>query len=208
MIRLVLALAFAATGLMADELPALFRVVDVNQGDVLNIRSAPTASSDIIGGFRPTDTGIEVATTESNGKWGRVITNEGAMGWVAMRYLNRMEQHGYPLSQRIECFGTEPFWNLALTQDGQSELDADSFSLFSTKSYETGKLFTPAGQRGSYAFEGRQKSRRIFGVIHRQDCSDGMSDMIFGLSLDLITVPTPGSGHETRYLRGCCELFE
>ena len=116
---------FAALLLAADpvaaqpefSLPTLFDVVDVGAGDVLNIRAAPDAGSEIIGRLKSDDRAIEVVGLDATGHWGRVNVGERA-GWVAMRFLAHRADvwRNGSLPESLACHGTEPFWSLELDE--------------------------------------------------------------------------------------------
>ena len=187
---LIMALAGPA---VADPYPALFDVTGVAADDMLNIRAEPDAGSDRIGALDPDATGVEVIREQTG--WGRVNVGEGA-GWVSMRYLVAQPGGDYALTQRLDCFGTEPFWSLDILQ-GQS----------ATLSTPDGQTALPAGLLQTA--RGRT-DRFIVGlgadhvaVIGRMACSDGMSDREFGLEIGLI-----GASGELTLHAGCCALSQ
>ena len=180
---------------VAQTFPALHDVVKVASNDVLNIRRSPSAAADIIGNFAPEDTDIEVITTDPTGKWGMVNIGESS-GWASMRFLRRSDNDpDYILTQRFQCFGTEPFWSLDVTQ-GQS-------ALYSTPSSEdrslSAGLVQTAINRSAPLFLGLGNGHAA--IIRHEACSDGMSDRAFGLSVNFL-VPDDGLSLMT----GCCSI--
>ncbi|OBY26421.1 SH3 domain-containing protein [Leisingera sp. JC1] len=205
----VLWLAVLALPAAAQQFPALHSVTGVASDDVLNIRSAPSASSEIIGTLAPDQTGVEVVQTDSSGKWGLVNSGEQS-GWAALRYLDRVfssNWHEQP-EQALDCFGTEPFWSLTL----------DEAAIFSTPD-SPGTPVTllarepAAGRSGKSGFLTASQSSSetsapeaisLSGTLTAEHCSDGMSDRTYGISIDLLRLRSTG---QLDVLTGCCSLL-
>lgn len=180
----------------SSELPALFHVTGVATDDVLNIRQSPSAAAPIVGQFAPTASGIEVSALDAGGKWGRINTAE-TTGWVSMRYLQASATHpDIPLAPALHCHGTEPFWSLDIRQGSHTILRSPEAApqVFP----DTGYLQPARGRPDRFALS---LSASAAAVIRRADCSDGMSDRMFGLEIDLLTGSDPLSLHS-----GCCAL--
>ncbi len=177
-----------------DGWPALHDVVNVAENDVLNVRHAPDASSDIISSYDHDATDIEVIRPDDSETWGLVNINEG-QGWVSLRFLERHPDQWdglYP--QFAFCAGTEPFWSLH-RKAGEARLKiflTDRPELSEPILWETGTV----NHRHRYSFA----TDSMVGIIARGYCDDGMSDNEFGLELNLV-VPT-----EELHLQGCCSL--
>ncbi len=198
MIRVLVFAASLVVGLsqacLAFEFPALYRVIDVASDDVLNVRVAPTVQSDIIGGLLHNETGIEVVGVSEGGDWGRVNVGEWS-GWTAMRFLQRSDRPTRPL--RAECFGTEPFWGLSL----------DATHVFrepeqGSQPYRATAELSAANNTNSLAILGHSPNGQMTAIVDARQCSDGMSDRLFGLSIGLVLT----SGNSPRFLSGCCSL--
>lgn len=203
---ILLCLPVAAVG--EGFFPALHSVVGVAADDVLNIRAEPSASAPIIGGFAPNARDIEVLTPPASG-WGRVNTGE-VSGWVAVRYLERQPGQDWAITgpfalspTPLECYGTEPFWSLSLGTDGElgyANLGAGADGGL------TG-IFTPVPssqnpfKRGFSAILD-DTGDRLSGVITHGLCSDGMSDLLFGLSIDVVRDGALGRALDS----GCCRI--
>ena len=215
MIR-ILALLFAvlaAPALAQDVFPALHDVTGVAADDVLNVRAEPGGDAPVLGTFAPDATGVEVVALSDDGAWGRVNTAEQS-GWAAMTYLARQpgqfsDDWAAGLAPvGLDCFGTEPFWTLSLATDGALGFSAPDFSApdagdggAQPGGYETLQASTGTGKRG---FTGwlNDNSLGFIGIITHAACSDGMSDRLFGLGLDLVTeTPT-----DVKLDAGCCRL--
>lgn len=203
MIRLILAIFIAclsALPIAAQEYPALHDVMGVAGNDVLNIRSAPSASSAIVGSLGPYQTGVEIVASDRTGKWGLVNANDTS-GWISLRYMNRAQQ-GYwlDLTHSLSCSGTEPFWSLSLGgnralfgRNGQST----TYSLLA----KTRSANNPT-KAGFTAVTSTVNPSSISGFIAAQSCSDGMSDRQYGITLDLMLQKNAGM----TLLTGCCTL--
>lgn len=190
---------FWAGIVMADGLPALFDVTDVAADDVLNVRAAPSGTATIIGVLAPDARAIEVINETSAG-WGQIRSGEGT-GWVAVRFLRRRDQEPWwSLSHPLACGGTEPFWNLAL-KHGRASLDSlDGSSGRFDVTWSTVPRGRPPLVLG---LGGTDLNNALSAVIRRATCSDGMSDLLFGLEIDLFV-----HGPDTRVgLSGCCQLL-
>ena len=95
----LLALAVAAQGPQpstAQEAARTYRVVHVQDDDVLNIRTAPAGDARIVGAIPPDGRGVEL--TGSCRTWCPVRYN-GIAGWVNGRYL-RVEPAVAPFAER------------------------------------------------------------------------------------------------------------
>ncbi len=189
---LLIAFYLLAAPLFADTFPAHFYVTGVANNDLLNVRSLPSTSTEILKTYTPYTINIEVLETTTDGSWGKVGAGE-TNGWVAMRYLARSTTNApNEVPRPMSCFGTEPFWSLNLTQRGD-EFEAP----------EIGRQdLTPTdmiqADKGFYLeFEG---SERIF--IRRGQCSDGMSDRAFGWQSTALYFDQSGPV----IANGCCTL--
>ncbi|MEL6168935.1 MAG: SH3 domain-containing protein [Pseudomonadota bacterium] len=198
MIRTTFGLLLLATSALAADLdsPALFAVTNVETGDVLNIRAAPDASSQILDGLQPGAT-VEVTAMGAEGRWGRVNTDETS-GWASLKYLERLPGAetglGYPVT---ECFGTEPFWSLDLASDVPvfQILGEDEVTL--TVRREVRGQGRP--DRQAIIFDLTEGTGVL--VVATRTCSDGMSDRAYGLGGDLVL-----GGPSARMLSGCCSI--
>jgi len=173
-------------------LPALYETTNVPTDDVLNVREMPDAGSLQIGSLPYNATDIEVVAFSFQGNWA-MINIEGQTGWVSTRFLKRIpDETNNSLS--LQCFGTEPFWSLNITQN---EI------LISTPDVQTRhpiQTTSPASDSVDFrAFGGRVTWRREQNVVRSfiapGRCNDGMSDAIYGLHY-----------FDDRGAVGCCSL--
>jgi uncharacterized membrane protein len=186
---------------LAQDLPALYRVTGVAAGDVLNIRAEPSAAAQIIGSFAPGEAGIEVTAQNETGRWGRVSTGE-ASGWTSLRYLERQDQGDWLLLEEpLTCFGTEPFWSLRLSgpRAGWSEAGGDPLDL---AVQQPAKARGRPDKSGFTAVTSEKPKTSVTGFLSARECSDGMSDTLYGISLDLMMQQ---DGQISAY-SGCCSL--
>lgn len=193
------ALAFALWAGMAaaQDFPALYDVRGVADGDVLNIRATPDAGGDILGNYPPARTGVEVLRLSPDGRWAEVGLPEGN-GWVATRYLAAVPQTE-ALSLPLRCSGTEPFWTLTLsdTEAGLRTPEAD-IPLKMTANMRARNGFT-----ASLAEPDGTQWQVIAQVMQ---CSDGMSDRMFGLRALVSGRGANGAGEGPEIYAGCCTL--
>lgn len=189
---LCLLLVLFAGPVLADGLPSLHRVVGVAENDALNIRLEPTTNAPVIGRLDGTATGIEVVQRSADGRWGQ-INHEESAGWVSLRYLSVESPVVWP-PQTLRCYGTEPFWSLDVT---------DQRAVFDR----------PGGPAVTHPIDGATRSLNrtdrfgltgptLTATVSGQNCSDGMSDRNFGLSVDLMIRATP----QPMQYSGCCTL--
>lgn len=196
-------LAFLALPAAAQEYPALYSVTGVAADDVLNIRSTPSASAEIIGTLAPDQAGVEVVQADTTGKWGLVNSGEQS-GWAALRYLSPQPQNDWRMmhGQALDCFGTEPFWSLTLDDTARMttpEGPDTSFELLARQ--------PAAGHSGKSGFHAVHRSsteaESLSGTLTAQHCTDGMSDRSYGISIDLLQLRGTG---QLYVLTGCCSL--
>lgn len=183
--------------LVAQEvLPGLYDVTGVAANDVLNIRAAPSATASQIGQLAPGAKAVEVVALSAGGGWGQVNTRDLA-GWVAMRHLKRTAgPDWFVLQTPLACRGTEPFWSMNI-------LPRPGFIDFSTPEEDTrlpvATRWPGASHRpvAALSLEGK-------GVVSLRAaiCSDGMSDHIYGITVDLFLTANNGPVA----LTGCCTL--
>jgi uncharacterized membrane protein len=190
--------AAAATPASAQDFPALFSVTGVANSDVLNIRAEPSAQSPIVGHFAPHQTSIEVVGLSEDRRWGLVRTDEG-VGWSAIRYLRQESADSWQDGrQHMTCYGTEPFWNLNLfLPTNRAEFEDLATGGFELRNNAPNLNFTRHPATLAMSFTG---ARQGFAMIRQGVCSDGMSDRLFGLEIQLYWRDQPEG------LSGCCML--
>ena len=199
---LLFAAFLAATTGLAHSAPDYMRVIDVASDDTLNVRAAPSGSSEDIGDIPHDAIGIEVSGYDGSGKWARILWQEGE-GWISARFLapDEVTPRLGPtaLPSGLLCGGTEPFWSVRL---------ANGYASFSDISGDFHSL-TISGARVA---EGRPNFPLQMGLggdtananafIRPASCNDGMSDRTYPYQVDFL-LSTNGA---QRYLDGCCSL--
>lgn len=194
--------SFGQTALATEDpiFPMLYHVDGVAEGGVLNIRAEPAMKAEVIGTLDAAARNVEVI--EAQGGWGRINVHERT-GWVAMRFLsapsNPWRDNGTP--KLLRCFGTEPFWHATV------DLSKQQLRLVNLAEGEVVKT-----QDIKHVVAGRYRTptRAILSdditlMVTPVQCSDGMSDYLYGLAANLITDQSPG-GPRPRILNGCCSV--
>ena len=202
--RMILMAVLAAGPAAATQeyvLPTLFDVQGVASGEVLNIRQGPDAASEIIGTLARDAKAVEVVGLDRSGKWGQVNAGESA-GWVAMRYLAYRSDVWEPgkLPAGLVCSGTEPFWSFQV-QDGilvWQQPDHKAM-LPGVQVLDTGAFRDP--RRGLFVKEDHDL---LTATITPAQCSDGMSDMAYGLQT--IVIRQSRDAAPVMY-SGCCRIL-
>ena len=194
MIRLAALLALLASPALSttDGWPALYDVTGVAADDVLNIRSEPGTSSEVIGTLAHDAKGIEVIKPNDDHTWGLVNLYEFS-GWVSLDFLVRHPgQWDGQYPQVTSCYGTEPFWNITLEKDriAFSGLDLDPVEAPMEWTLET------LNHRGRFSF----RAGPMVGVFGLENCNDGMSNSEFGIEINLIRLDQP------YHYQGCCSI--
>ncbi|MEQ9692848.1 hypothetical protein [Shimia sp. SDUM112013] len=185
----------------ADMLPALFDVTGVAANDTLNIRSAPDANAQRIGELGPDAKNVEVVGLGPNGKWAMIGLPE-ATGWVSLRFLERVSETNWIQDEiPLACFGTEPFWSVGVDGDRQvlthRHFDAEE------EAFDITWVAAPdAGMSGTMGLYATGYGSDVFTNISSAQCSDGMSDRTFGLSIALYIM----TNEQTVGYKGCCAL--
>ncbi|SHJ84245.1 SH3 domain-containing protein [Shimia gijangensis] len=196
---------FSPAILLASEFPLLFDVTDVASDDVLNVREDPSPNSEIWGTIAFNERNVEVIGLSEDRKWGQINSGE-ISGWVSMRYLSPVPDADWFLSSaQLRCGGTEPFWDMTMNAPSQG------VASFQAMVEETPRVYSIDWHGGQIArmnnvigLGGRNTDgpNGFSAVIRRTDCHDGMSDMSFGLAIDLFL---HGDGAPEGY-EGCCSI--
>lgn len=176
--------------------PALHEVMGVAANDVLNIRQGPSAKTPIVGAYAFNRRDIEVIAIHPDGRWAQVGVPEGN-GWVALRFL-RPTAAVQPATLAMQCFGTEPFWSLAIdAPDARFEMLSD------VPVRMTATVIPGQGNR-IWAIDLDSVLSSMTAMIRAQTCSDGMSGRQHGWELNILR---RGAGAEnSSVLHGCCTL--
>ncbi|MBM7067144.1 COG3650 family protein [Actibacterium sp. 188UL27-1] len=177
--------------------PGLFRVSGVASNDVLNIREEPTVRSPILSAYPFDARGIEVVGYNETGRWAKVGLGE-RNGWVAAKFLTA-DTSAAPLG----CFGAEPFWNLTIDAPDARYEGVDTPRITMNVVRAQSRLPDVSGVA---AFDLDGIDYAMSAIIRPRQCSDGMSDRMYGWGIDLMihraATPTDGPTH----LAGCCTL--
>ncbi|PIB24533.1 hypothetical protein BFP76_04855 [Amylibacter kogurei] len=179
-------------------LPALFSVSGISSDDVLNVRSGPSAKFRDLGDLK-LGTKIEVTQIAPNGQWARIIWNE-RNAWVSNRFLTHVPTQqllNTKLPANLQCFGTEPFWNLKMVQG--KEITFEGLGLLPVSEPLD---WERVSANHTLRFAIGSASWRA--LMQKKICHDGMSDTEYGLQIDLMGT----SASDAVVLSGCCRLVE
>lgn len=200
--RLALLCCLAGPAMAEVSYPALHDVAGVAAGDMLNVRTEPDAGSPTIGSLSPDLSGVEVVAVSPDGKWGRVNLGETS-GWAALKFLRPQDNPPWwAMARGLQCGGTEPFWSLSLDPDGrQITLSSPEAG---TTMMDISALWP--GQPGQPVVVAQFAGMGQAGValVRAELATDGMSDRIYGLSLNLFLTAPDGTAQPA--LRGFCAL--
>ncbi len=198
-----LSLICAASAAFATEEPTpeplqTYRVIDVPEGDTLNIRAQPDASSQIIGTLRPDADDVIVAGTRmelAGSVWWQIVSDDG-LGWVNARYLAPDETPSsddamFPL----RCAGTEPFWTLSIG----GEQAVFETPVENDPTWTAGPMTRAVGLVGRYAvrLESEDGIGQVAAWRNHRYCTDGMSDI--GFPYEAMVIAPDGT-----VFGGCC----
>lgn len=192
MIRLFALFISLSTAAHAQLLPDRYSVTGVAGDDVLNIRSGPGASFDIIGDFGPYTLNVEV--TDIQDGWAKVPAGE-IDGWVSLNFLEPYPLPPNEVPRPLVCSGTEPFWDIGFYPRGAEYNDP---ALNERRDLTVVReIVAPDG----YYIETREGPtlNRILTVTAGY-CSDGMSDRTFNMSAVLFSEAPDGNYVQS----GCC----
>ncbi len=208
MFRLIaLLIVFCSPALAEDHLfPRLYNVRDVASDDTLNIRSQPASSGEIVGELAWNATNVEVLGASPNGKWGLVNTGEGMAGWAFLRYLEPVSgAHWTRMATPLDCGGTEPFWDVDLITDAPSVFTMLGAPVFTLEpDWASGVMADGSGAPSFVLMRHQSANGASTAFVRAETCSDGMSDRVYGLAIDLFLDRFDEFGN-ARY-RGCCTL--
>jgi|TARA_B110000908_G_C10262671_1_gene460529 uncharacterized membrane protein len=128
----------------------------------------------------PTASGIEIIKTSNDGRWGLVNISEGT-GWVAMRYLTKSRNP----APNTQCFGTEPFWSAGFGPTASFELAGET-----AQEYQMFAKINSTNRTDRFATVAQGPSGQLVATMSAKECSDGMSDRLYGLSAELLVQNT------------------
>ncbi|WP_158547411.1 COG3650 family protein [Rhodovulum sp. 12E13] len=192
------ALILAAGPAPAQEfVPRLYDVAGVAEGDVLNVRAAPSASAEVVATLPPDRRRVEVIGLDDGANWGRIGLPEGE-GWVSLAFLERRYLGEAGMAPGMRCIGTEPFWSVTFGEGGatwSSPGEERSFGVAADRS-------APSSDARVYGWAETGAGATLSGSVVAASCSDGMSDRPWGWVAGIVR----RTGGEVELLSGCCTL--
>lgn len=177
-------------------MPALVDVAGVAADDTLNIRARPDPKAPVTGTLPYDARGIEAVAQQ--GGW-TLVNAPGRTGWVNARYLRGRANvwTSGALPPTLSCGGTEPFWSLR--QVGRRLV----YETPGTSRVMERRSVLDAGSGPLRTVIAADDSGRMTAVIQPAQCSDAMSDRVYGLSAVLLF---EADGQGSRMLSGCCRI--
>ena len=174
-----------------------YRVSGVAADDSLNVRLSPDGSSEILGQLAHDAGPVEVVQARDG--WA-MVTVEDQAGWVAMRYLERVDVGRHDVSDLpvgLQCGGTEPFWNVSVTDE------AVEFSALGAMPEDQSFDVEHIARAHSIGFPAWfDLSDGASAWFEPRMCSDGMSEIAHGWTAHIVIEAETGP-----YLySGCCRL--
>lgn len=180
------------------EISSNFKVVNVDDNDVLNLRAAPNSSAEIV--FPIPSDASNLIFVGKNDKWVNVMYR-GHRGWVYHKYVEKISLStvgDFAFTANLHCIGTEPHW--VFKSDGNQ-------ALFKFQGTSKNLLLNDAVKRSANSTNSWKLSYTIETgypdtfelIIQKKSCSDGMSDTAYPYSLHLLDSKT-GSLYD-----GCCK---
>ena len=182
----------------AQDAPPLYRVVNVDAHDTLNIRATPSPTAAILGDLPPDTRSVEVLETRHG--WGRILSGEGS-GWISLAYLDVMDRPsvaGFDAPAGLHCAGTEPFWGVAINPDG-SAVYHDMMTLGEDRTMAITDARTARGRFAPFIYHVDGELTGM-ALIRPAQCSDGMSDRTYGWEAVVDMRDEAGA----RLMEGCC----
>lgn len=204
--KYLLSLCFAVLGSIAQayDWPARYSVIGVADGDLLAIHADTSIESEVLAGYVFDAKAVEVIELSADGIWGRVNLSEST-GWIAMENMLRVEDN---VPTTYACFGSDPSWNLNLSESGASRWqtpDTDGAVKFEA---EADKL-TFNGQITMTETSVRPGLEVKFDAkMTPAACTYPAKNNLFGLKIDVLLKGFAGfaSPEGDEAVSGCCSL--
>jgi len=166
----------------------------------LTVRDEPRILAEEVGVIGVDAAPVEI--TAQREEWGRVAWR-GVDGWIPLASLapyavDQLDAAAIPVG--LVCGGTEPFWSLSFRGPAEAVFSApetaDITYSISLGFAAEGKPAFPA----ALSLVGVHAGALV--LVRPQECFDGMSDMTYGWTLDLLTERK----RRPVLLTGCCRL--
>ena len=179
------------------ETTGIYAVKDVASNDVLNVRKGPGVKHRDLGDLTH-DGRVQVIGFNDTGTWAEIPWEEGT-AWVSARYLSLVHADGavqaFVMPDPLTCAGTEPFWSANVSPEAVSLQMLDGPGVAGDVEWSS-----PAPGRPNDFIIGFSATP-LTGVLTKESCSDGMSDIDHPWSLVLIN----RSGEGPHVVEGCCQ---
>jgi len=181
-------------------------VINVSDGDHLNMRDGPSASYTVQSSLPHNATGIRVLKWAEeytgNSLWVKVEWQQ-RRGWVNSRFLHSYKtvvtkKKTTKKSKKkpiFRCSGTEPFWNIKIHQY-RAKVKTLNGAKFTVPITFHGEVYNTLGK--STITTAKAGRRSVMVVTDEQSCNDGMSEHQFEYKATVLI-----NGNRT--YSGCCD---
>lgn len=167
-----------------------YRVVNVAEGDSLNVRAESNQKSKIIAAIPYNGKDIQVVSL--SGSWYKIKIDD-QIGWVNSKYLQKEDELKF--TEKILCFGNEPFWKMAAPGNEIVLNNPED----TNRKYKITKVQQSSNNNNQwYIFAESTTGTGINIFIIRQGCSDDMSDTDYKYSITIY------DSEKDMTINGCC----
>lgn len=177
-----------------------YAVTRVEEDDVLNMRSGPTARSDII--YTIPHDAENLRLLDISDDWANVYYL-GHSGWVYGRYLKAKKPVTLKtvFGAELQCIGTEPHWHLSSQREKLTLGDRESEKKLIIASQIRNSVNRTDTWLASFGVT-QDPSLIYHAVIQTQACDDGMSDRSYPYHIHVI------NAYDSELMSGCCEFSD
>ena len=189
-----IAICLAGAACEAKDEPLSYSTYGVGPNDTLALRANPSATAQKLGDIPHDASDLHASgNTTAAGDWAE-IEYHGRRGWVNSRYLAFGASSGKQLPALLNCSGTEPFWAINLAP---GRANADLNFLNRRFALRITRAASAMNRTDIWIVKSRDARTEISLIVHKESCSDGMSDRNYPYSAVALV---PGAD----IVAGCC----
>lgn len=189
----------------AQELPELFALTGLADGDVMHLRAAPDPAARLIGSLTPYTKQVEVIERGGDGgKWALVSTGSEQWGWLYFDdYLVPVptpEDIKTDFDRPLWCSGSEPFWTLIVDPITGVTWDSHGADAVRLDMVYAGRA---ANGRSNQMMTAASSNFELTVALQQQQCWDGMGEGLFGFKAQILE----NRANIYSFQSGCCSLL-